>query len=96
MKLTKEKNKSKEFAFEGIKNILIVGGLGKVVLERKLGASGFYPLSLDTNGTIAEFNLNGECAYNGTLEEKGLEAKYRFVADLDSGEVEITVTKVNR
>lgn len=96
MKLTKQNNISKPFQFEGVKNVLIVGGIGSIVLERKLGESDWWPVSTDISGNIAQFILNGECAYNGTLEEKGLGASYRFNADIESGEVEIILTAANR
>jgi len=93
MLLTVEDNISEEFAFEGIINLLITGGIGSVTLERKLIDSDFYPLSTDISGNIAIFECNGGCAYNGTLEERGQGAVYRFKAELESGEVSIIKTR---
>ena len=91
--LTKESPISQTFAFEGTVNILIVGGTGEVTIERSVMGSKFYPLSTDISGGQAIITLNGECAYNGTLEEKGLQTEYRFNADLDVGEIEFYVTR---
>lgn len=96
MKLTKKNPVSETFEFEGIKNILITGGIGTVTLERSLRGSDFYPLSTNLNGGTAQFECNGGCAYNGTLEERGSEAKYRFNGDIESGEVEIIISRANR
>lgn len=96
MKLTKKNPVSETFEFEGIKNILIQGGIGTVTLERSLRGSEFYPLSTNLNGGVAQFECNGGCAYNGTLEERGSEAKYRFNGDIASGEVEIIISRANR
>lgn len=96
MKLTKKNPISEEFEFEGVKNILIHGGIGTVVLERSVRGSEFYPLSTNLNGGVAQFECTGGCAYNGTLEEKGSESKYRFNADIESGEVEIIISRANR
>tara|TARA_R110000787_G_scaffold193899_2_gene305423 strand:+ start:7346 stop:7639 length:294 start_codon:yes stop_codon:yes gene_type:complete len=97
MKLTKEDNISKEFEFDGIVNILIYGGMGTVTLERKLNGSGWFPLSSDINGGIVQFEGVGEgAAYNGSLEERGLGAVYRFVADIDSGEFTYIISRASR
>jgi len=85
--LTKDNPISEEFAFEGTINLLIHGGLGTVTLERSLADSDFYPLSTDINGSVAQFVCDGGCAYNGTLEETGLQVKYRLNAQIDSGEI---------
>lgn len=96
MILTKENPVSDVFEFEGSRNILITGEMGTVVLERSIKGSDFYPLSTNLNGGIAQFECNGGCAYNGTLEEKGSEARYRFKADIVSGEIEIIMSRANR
>ena len=93
MKLTKDNNISKEFAFEGVINLLITGGVGSVTLERSLNDSPFYPLSTDTAGGVAIFECTSGCAYNGSLKEKGHGARYRLNADLESGEVEYMITR---
>ena len=91
--LTKDSPISLDFAFEGTVNLLIVGGTGEVVIERSVMGSEFYPLSTDISGGQAVLSLNGECAYNGTLEEKGLQTVYRLNATIDTGEVEYYVTR---
>lgn len=91
--LTKDSPISKEFSFEGTVNILLVGGIGELVIERSVMDSDFYPLSTDISGGEAILALEGECAYNGTLEEKGLQTKYRFRAELSSGETSYIVTR---
>lgn len=96
MKLTKKQPISDTFAFEGTRNIMIIGGSGTVILERSVRGSEFYPLSTNINGDVAVFECNGGCAYNGTLKEEGSEAVYRFKADLDAGEVEIILSRANR
>lgn len=93
MKLSKDNSTSETFEFNGVKNILIVGGVGTVVLERSVSGSEFYPLSTNLSGGVARFECVGMCAYNGTLEEKGEGAKYRFRGEIESGEVEITVSR---
>lgn len=92
--LSKEKSVSEPFAFEGLINIMITGGFGSVTLERKLEDSPFYPYSTDTRGGVACFNVEGGCAYNGSLTEEGASAEYRFTADVVSGEIEIIITRV--
>lgn len=97
MKLTKENNISKEFQFDGIVNILIYGGIGSVVLERSIDGSPFFPLSSDIDGGVVAFEGTGEgAAYNGSLEERGLGATYRFVANIESGEFTCLVSRANR
>lgn len=91
--LTKDSPISKEFSFEGTVNILLVGGFGELAIERSVMGSDFYPLSTDISGGEAILALEGDCAYNGTLEEKGLQTKYRFNASLTSGEVEYIITR---
>ena len=91
MILTKENNISEEFAFEGIVNILILGGIGSLMLERNLGDSDFYPIT-----GYEAFPLNGGCAYNGSLENRGLGVTFRWVATLESGEVEIAQSRCTR
>ena len=91
--LTKDNPVSKEFSFEGTVNILLVGGMGELTIERSVMDSEFYPLSTDISGGQAVLTLDGDCAYNGTLEEKGLQTKYRFRAELTSGEVEYIITR---
>lgn len=93
MKLSKDNPISETFEFNGVKNILIVGGVGRVMLERSVSNSEFYPLSTNLNGGVAQFECAGACAYNGTLEEKGEGAKYRFRGEIESGEVEITISR---
>ena len=92
-KLTKENPISKEFSFEGIINLLIVGGLGSLTVERSVNKSKFYPLSTNTSGGQAVFALNGACAYNGSLEEKSLQTTYRLKAELEGSEVEYMITR---
>lgn len=91
--LTKENPISSTFSFEGVINLLIVGGSGSLYIERSVGGSDFYPLSTNIAGGVAVFPLDGSCAYNGTLEEKGLQTSYRLRAELDSGEVEYVITR---
>jgi len=91
MKLTKENPISHEFAFEGLMNVLVVGGVGTIRLERKLGNSDFYPLT-----GYPDFELNNACAYNGSLENKGVGVSFRWNADISSGEVEIVHSRVVR
>lgn len=86
MKLSKRKSISDEFEFDGIKNILIVGGKGKVFIERSIMGSKFYPLS--HNGV---FELNGSCAYNGTIQELGSRATYRIRVELEDGSKPVEV-----
>jgi len=93
MKLTKESPISPVFAFEGVRNILITGGVGTLTIERSICNGDFYPLSTNISGGVAVFQLDGGCAYNGTLEELCNETEYRFVADLTSGEVEVLMTR---
>ncbi len=93
MKLTKENPISETFAFDGAKNILIVGGVGILTLERSVRGSEFYPLSTNLNGGTAVFKLNEGCAYNGTLTEQCNGSEYRFVGQIESGEVEITMSR---
>jgi len=85
--LTKEHPISEDFGFEGNLNLLIFGGIGTVILERSVNGSEFFPLSTDINGGIAAFTADGGCVYNGTLEEKGLNVRYRLHATIDSGEI---------
>jgi len=96
MKLTKDTPISAPFAFEGVINLLITGGTGTVTLERKLGDSDFHPLSTNITGGVAQFVCTGGCAYNGTLEERGVDVTYRLSADLDSGEVEYFISRAKR
>ncbi len=96
MKLTKDSPVGEEFAFEGVINLLITGGIGIVTLERKLADSEFYPLSINISGGIAQFQCDGGCAYNGTLEERGLGVTYRLVAELEEGEVTWYKSRANR
>jgi len=84
---------SKEFSFEGTINLLLVGGLGSLTVERSVDKSEYYPLSTDTSGGQAVFDLNGGCVYNGSLEEKSLQTSYRLRADLTAGEVEYVITR---
>lgn len=96
MKLTKDNCISPPFAFEGVVNLLIIGGVGTVTLERSVAKHSFYPLSTDLNGGVARFNCDGGCAYNGTLEERGSGVEYRFVADIEHGEIEYILTRAMR
>lgn len=93
--LTKESPESDLFAFEGTVNLLICNGQGTVTLMRSVAGSEFYPLSLDLDGTPAVFTASGdgECAYNGTLEEKGLEAVYKLVASVEAGEINYVISR---
>lgn len=91
--LTKESPISQPFSFEGTVNILLTGGLGELVIERSVMGSSYYPLSTDISGGQAVLVLNGECAYNGTLEEKGLQTSYRFNASIEDGEVGYIITR---
>jgi len=92
MKLTKKQPASEPFEFSGDMEIVIVGGVGTLTLERSLTGSDFYPLSVDISGSTAKFELNGKCAYNGTLSS-GAGARYRFVAELEEGEVDIILKR---
>lgn len=94
--LTKDNPESAPFAFEGIINLLICNGQGTVTLMRSVGGSDYYPLSLDLDGTPAVFTAtgDGECAYNGTLEERGLEAMYKLSANVEAGEINYHISRV--
>jgi hypothetical protein len=93
MKLTKENPDSDVFEFNGVKNIMINGGVGTVTLMRSVMTSDFHPMSTNINGGIAQFECNGGCAYNGTLESRGNSVSYRFTAEIESGEIEITMSR---
>lgn len=96
MKLTKEKNVSDVFEFEGSRNIMILGGNGILTLERSIRNSEFHPLSTDIGGGVAIFECNGGCAYNGNISEDAMDAKYRWVADMEDGEIEIIMSRTRR
>lgn len=91
MKLTKNKNVSEPFGFEGVKNIIVLGGSGTLTLERKVNESGFYPIT-----GYAPFSLNGDCAYNGSITSQGVGVEYRWSADLEEGEVEIIESRATQ
>ena len=94
MKLCSKNKVSEVFEFDSSVNVLIVGGSGSVALERSIDGSDFYPLSTNISGGIAKFKLNGECAYNGILTHGAVGCKYRFVGDIEEGEVEIKIARV--
>ena len=83
--LDSEHPESPEFEFEGVKSLAIDGGQGYLQLLRSVAGSPFLPYE--------EFECEGTCAYNGTLEERGNNTKYKFKADLTSGEVNIYLSR---
>lgn len=86
--LTPDNPLSDPFEFEGYVNIIVVGGFGVLLVERKVENSNFYPVE---NGVI---ELSGDCAYNGGIEEKGYGAKYRFNGTgITEDKVEIFVSR---
>ena len=91
MKLTKKNNTSEPFGFEGLKNLMVLGGSGTLTLERKVNGSAFYPIT-----GYEPFILNGGCAYNGSITSQGEGIEYRWTADLDEGEVEIVITRATQ
>lgn len=86
-KYTLDSNTSEtpEFSFEGVKGLIINGGQGEVKLLRSVAGS---PLL-----TLYTFNCENECAFNGILEEKALNVKYKFTGEIVSGEVDIYLSK---
>ena len=93
MKLDKDNLISDVFAFNGVKNILITGGPGVVTLERSVSGSEFYPLTTNLQGDAAVFDCDGGCAFNGTLSDQGSGTTYRFVAEMDEGEIDIVLSR---
>jgi hypothetical protein len=83
--LDSTKTESPEFAFEGVKSLAIDGGQGDLYLLRSVAGSPFLP--------YGEFKCDGTCAFNGILEERGHSSKYKFKADLTSGEVNIYLSR---
>ncbi len=83
--LDSKQPESPEFEFEGVKSLAIDGGQGDLQLLRSVAGSPFLP--------YGEFKCEGKCAFNGTLEEKGNNTKYKFKADLTSGEVNIYLSR---
>ena len=69
---------SAEVELRGKANILIDGGDGTVVIERKLlGMSAFFPISKDSSGNPASY-ATGTLGFNGTIEDPEPGVLYRL------------------
>lgn len=91
-KLTKEATATEGFQFTGEIQIMVVGGSGKLEIQRSLKGSPYYCLT-DTAGEKAVYEASEGVMINASLVNNSSSCSYRLEASEIEGEIEYIICK---